>query len=232
MFRLLTINILLILCLTGQAIAQQADSVSKPVAKYDKFIPTGIRVGTDLMAFVRGATTSSFTGWEVSADVDVHRYFVVAEYGYWERNYSSPDQYHNDGNYYRVGIDVNFLKNDPVKNAFFIGARYGHSTFSEHLVIATTDPVWGTVTSDESNVNINGTWYELTTGLKVKMWKVIWLGYTARFKFGLKTNETGLLVPHDVPGYGDTDKETTWGFNYQIFVRLPMKKQRATVPKN
>jgi hypothetical protein len=58
------------------------------------------------------------------------------------------------------------------------------------------------------------------------MWKMIWMGYTARFKFGLKTNETGPMLPHDVPGYGRTDKESTWGFNYQIFVRLPVPKKK------
>lgn len=222
------------LCSAGTVVAQQVDvdTTSNPVSKWDKFIPTGVRLGTDLMAFARGAYTESFTGWEVSADVDVHRYFVVAEYGHWARNYTTPDQYNNDGNYFRAGIDINFLKNDPQKNAFFIGARYANSTFSEHLVIERTDPVWGTVSSEASNVNINGHWYELTTGIKVKMWKMIWMGYTARFKFGLKTNETEPLLPHDVPGYGDTDKETTWGFNYQIFVRLPVKKQRTAAPKN
>lgn len=227
MFKSLTIKILLLVfCTATWTLAQQADSdVVKTSAAHTKFIPTGIRFGADVLAVVRGATTTSFSGWEVSADVDVHRYFVVAEYGYWERNYTTPDQYNNDGTYYRAGVDVNFLKNDPDKNAFFIGARYGHATFSEHLVIETTDPVWGVVTSDESNVNINGRWFELTTGIKVKMWKMIWMGYTARFKFGLNTNETAPLVPHDVPGYGNTDKATTWGFNYQLFFRLPVRTQ-------
>lgn len=228
MFRSSTINILLLLLsLSGSVAAQQAEADS--VSKFQKFIPTGIRVGTDLMAFARGAYDNSFTGWEMSADVDMHRYFVVAEYGYWTRSYDEPDTYDNDGRYFRAGIDVNFLKKDKEKNAFFFGVRYGRSTFSERLIIESVDPVWGSIISDQSNNNISGRWFELTTGLKVKMWKMIWMGYTARFKFGLKTNENGLLIPHDVPGYGRTDKETTWGFNYQIFVRFPVRNQR-TVP--
>ena len=32
---------------------------------------------------------------------------------------------------------------------------------------------------------VNAHWIELTGGLRVKIWKAMWMGYTARFKFGL-----------------------------------------------
>ncbi|HYG17653.1 MAG TPA: DUF6048 family protein, partial [Ohtaekwangia sp.] len=135
------------------------------------------------------------------------------------------EHYDNDGSYFRAGIDVNFLTKDEEKNVFFIGGRYGRSVFSEKLDITTADPLWGLITRSSANNHIQGRWFELTTGIRVRMWKIIWMGYTARFKFGLKTNENGDLLPHDVPGYGRTDKETAWGFNYQIFVRFPVRRQ-------
>ena len=196
--------------------------------KKNKFLPTGVRVGTDLLALATPYFDDTFKGWEMSADVDFDRFYFVTEFGYWAKDLStSADIYSNDGRYFRVGGDVNFLTKDPDKNMFFLGLRYGRSTFSETLKISETDSMWTTpINNTYTNSNINGSWFELTTGIRVKIWKVIWLGYTARFKFALSTNETGDMLPHDVPGYGETYKNSTWGFNYQIFVRIPVRKQK------
>lgn len=200
---------------------QKADTI----ANGSKYIPTGLRVGVDALSIARNFYDKSFNGWEVNADVDFYRYYLAVDYGYWSRNFNkNGNDYENSGSYFRVGADVNFLTKDPDRNMFFIGARYGRGTFSEDLVIQTTDPIWGDVISTLSNTNTTASWYELTTGIRVKMWKMIWMGYTARFKFGINTHEKGSLVPSDVPGYGSTDKESTWGFNYQIFVRFPVRK--------
>jgi hypothetical protein len=89
--------------------------------------------------------------------------------------------------------------------------------------LITEDPVWGPFSNTYANTDAKARWIELTAGLKVKMWKMFWLGYTARFKFALKTSGDSDMIPHDVPGYGRTDKETTWGFNYQVFIRIPLR---------
>jgi len=190
-------------------------------------MPTGVRVGTDVVALIRNTYDDSFNGWELSADVDFDRFYLAVDWGSWARAFN-PDgnDYANDGSYYRVGADVNFLTKDPEKNMFFIGARYGNTNFSETLITTKIDPVFGDISSTYTNSDLQGHWFELTTGLRVKMWKMIWLGYTARFKFGLKTNETGDMMPFDVPGYGTTDKQSTWGFNYLILVRLPLPKKK------
>ena len=109
---------------------------------------------------------------------------------------------------------------------FFIGARYGRANFSEELTIDT----YNKYTKDRENIHyyhsgVNARWFELTTGLRVKVWKVIWMGYTARFKFGLKHDDMPDIIPADVPGYGRTNKDSYWGFNYQIFIRVPVWKQ-------
>jgi len=215
----------------GVALAQQKTPAASDSLGAKKYIPTGVRVGTDLLSFARSQYDKTFSGWEFNADVDLDRYYFAVDYGKWARDYTTDtEQYNNSGTYYRVGVDVNFLTKDPEKNMFFIGARYGRARFSEDLSINRTDAIWGNYQARYQNTNINGNWMELTTGLRVRMWKMIWMGYTARFKFGISTNETGDLVPHDIPGYGRTDKDSYWGFNYQIFVRLPVRKQPKVDP--
>jgi Domain of unknown function (DUF6048) len=207
--------------------AQKQDTTT---VKENKYLPTGLRIGTDALSIARNFYDKSFHGWEVNADVDFYRYNLAVDYGYWSRDFNKKgNDYANSGTYFRVGADVNFLTKDPDHNMFFIGARYGRGTFSEDLIIETTDPVWGDIISTLNNTNVTASWYELTTGIRVKIWKIIWMGYTARFKFGINTHEKGSLVPSDVPGYGRTDKESTWGFNYQIFVRFPVRKA-STLP--
>ena len=208
----------------ADTVKQKADTVKKD------FIPTGIRVGTDVFALVKSTYDETFKGWELNADVDFYRYYLAVDYGYWGRTYISEDaNYSNDGTYVRVGADVNFLKKDPDKNMFFIGMRYAASRFSEEMVINQIDQYWGPISTTINNNDVNAHWFEVTTGLRVKMWKMIWLGYTARLKFALSTGSTDEMMPSDVPGYGRAETDSYWGFNYQIFVRLPVRKS-ASIP--
>jgi Domain of unknown function (DUF6048) len=205
------------------AAAQPADTLQR-----NRFLPTGVRVGTDILALAKTSFDDTFDGWELNADVDFYRYYFAVDYGYWARDYVTDEGlYSNGGDYVRLGVDVNFLKKDPDKNMFFFGMRYGRSAFSEDLTVDKIDPVWGPISTTLTNSNVSAQWFELTTGLRVKIWRMIWLGYTARLKFGLSTGDTPDMLPHDVPGYGRAEEDSYWGFNYQIFVRLPVRKSTA-----
>jgi hypothetical protein len=207
-----------------------ADTVKTDTVK-NRYLPTGVRIGTDLIALLKTNIQDNYNGWEVNADVDFKRYFLATDFGYWERMYVTDSaNYSNSGTYWRAGVDVNFLLKDPERNMFFIGFRYGRSRFSEDLTIVSYDQVWGDFTRSYSNTNATGRWLELTSGLRVKIWEMIWMGYTARFKFGLKTKGETQMLPHDVPGYGRTDKDSYWGFNYQIFIRIPFRKTPPLPP--
>lgn len=207
----------------------------------NRFLPTGIRIGTDVIALIKSNTQNNFTGWEVNADVDFNRFYLTVDYGAWGRNFSYfyedtvadltyQSAYKNDGRYWRVGVDVNFLVKDPERNMFFLGFRYGRASFSEEMSVLTHDKIWGDYSGDFNNPAVKSHWLELTSGIRVKMYKFIWMGYTARFKFGLKNEGQNEMLSHDVPGYGRTDKETAWGFNYQIFFRIPFRPMPPLPP--
>lgn len=223
------INIFLVM-LPALTLAQgKLDTLLKPKISY---LPTGVRVGVDAISSIRSFADSKFSGYELNADVDFSRYYLAVEIGRWERDLKTDlEKYTNQGNYFRVGVDVNFLKKDPEKNMFFIGGRYGHGKFSEELTITSEDDVWGTSTDSYRNTNVKANWFELTTGLKVRMFKFFWMGYTARYKFGLNTDEPRGFIPHDVPGYGKTYKENTWGFNYYIMFRIPLPSKERMIRK-
>lgn len=190
-----------------------------------KFIPTGIYVGFDAIAAAKNFAKPSFKGNEFAASVDVYRYLLSVEVGNWGKTITdSTFDYTNSGKYYRLGVDVDFLTKDADRNLFFIGFRYGHSTFSEDLDFPVKDAYYGDQDLHYSNEQLRLHWYEITTGLRVKMWKWLWMGYTAAYRFGLDLPKNTTLTPYDVPGYGATFRTSTWGFAYQLFIHIPVRK--------
>ena len=215
----------LVLACISPASAQQ-DTVAVDSTS-NKFIPTGVRVGYDLMTLGKTYFTNDFKGWEVAADIDFYRYYVVAEYGSWSvSDLIDNGLYTNDGTYFRVGVDINFLFKDPEKNMFFIGTRFARSSFSDEVNYSYDTREFPPSVFSVSNKHVVGTWLELTSDLKVKIWKFLWLGATGRFKFGLDLDGNGELRSFDVPGYGRNFKTTWWGFNYYALVRIPFRPDK------
>lgn len=193
-----------------------------------RFLPTGIRIGTDLLAIGKSQYVNYFRGWEVNVDTDINRrYYVTADYGRWATNYELGNGvYVSNGGYFRVGVDINFLLKDPDRNMFFLGFRRGHSNYWDYTEFTNSDPNFGSVYMVSENPNAIANWNEMTAGLRVKVWKFIWLGATGRVKFGLDTKRTDQLASYDVPGYGKTFKNNWWGINYQLFVRIPVREDK------
>jgi len=204
-----------------------------PLSK-QSFKPTGIRIGTDLIDVVKTFSGPTFKGWEVNGDMDFRNYYVAVDVGTWAKNLSIANgSYNNSGTYFRLGVDISLLGKDPDKNMFFFGFRYGRSLFHENLAFTATSPnLFFPTTISQSNGHVSGGWAELTTGLRVKVWKELWMGYTARLKFAPTTaGNLPTLAPYDMPGYGIIGRAPWWGFNYQVFWRFVWKKDKSQLKK-
>ncbi len=218
---------LLALSVAWQLQAQESVKPKRPRIDTvtNKYLPTGLRIGVDALTLIR-SKDNSFKGWEVNFDTDLYRYFVTVDYGYWATNQLLGNgRYTNSGNYIRFGADVNFLLKDPEKNMFFLGLRYGISSFSENVEYTNKAyyPGFGSQSYAQSNGSLSGHWVEITTGLRVKIVSGFWMGCTARLKFAPSVSGYGKLSPYDMPGYGIVEEAPYWGFNYQLFWRLPFK---------
>ena len=212
--------LLLFLQAAEAQVTQEAIDSLKRIQK-----PVALRIGTDLIMLGKNFFDRPLTGWEVNADVDFGRYYLAFDYGSWSRKDSLNNGYYaNDGRYYRMGVDVNFLLKDPDKNMFFLGFRYGRSSFSESLTYEIKTDDFGTIERSIANAGTTAGWVELTTGLRVKIWKSFWMGYNGRIKFlpGIKNNNG--FETYDIPGYGLWSKKLYWGFNYQVFVKIPFRR--------
>lgn len=186
---------------------------------------TAIRVGVDVVHPIKTFATSNFSGWEISADAELKNYYPIVEVGRWSRDVALANgQYTNSGNYWRVGVDINTLKKDPVKNMFFFGIRYGRSRYDEQLDYTITTDEFGPVEHSIKNTNLTSGWLELTTGMRVKIVGGFWMGYTGRLKFARGLHEEKQLQSYDIPGYGLTFKQPWWGLNYYVMWKFGAKK--------
>ena len=238
--RILKLSYSLLLCLLVQVTfaqkAEEQDSVTvkdrKPDSLKVKFYPRSFRVGTDLLSILKSQTQKTFSGWEVNGDVDFGKIYFSVDYGNWGRTYDLPNagKYENHGTYWRVGGDINLLKKDPDRNMFFVGFRYGRSSYNELATIVLTDKYFGDIQKQISNDAVTAGWGELIAGIRVKIWKEFWMGYTARMKFAPSVKGDDEIKSYDIPGYGQNVKGFYWGFNYQIFWRIPFVKQKKSTP--
>lgn len=228
---------LVFLLWAGALLAQNeppADADTVEVKKLrEKYEIVALRFGTDLIPVIKSFSTPGFSGWELNSDLDIGRYYISMDVGHLDRSYDiyGGSDYRTQGNYVKLGADVNFLKKDPDRNMFFFGLRYGMSNFQESAQFVFTDPVYGAMTRPLSNNSVRGTWAELVTGLRVKVWKEFWMGFTARMKVLPSVSGDQQLVTYEIPGYGVYSEKIYWGFNYQVFWRIPFRKPSPPVEK-
>lgn len=203
----------------------------KPDSLREKIYLRSIRFGTDALALAL-SSSPRFQGWEVNADADFGPFYLVGDYGKWGKNETlvNGGDYQNDGTYWRAGLDISILKKDPDRNMLFFGLRYARSSYSEQINLTVNDPYFGTQQYALSNPNASAAWGEMVAGLRVKVWKEFWMGFTSRLKMALAVRGNGELSTYDVPGYGVVGGGSTWGFNYQLFWRIPVARKKSPAP--
>lgn len=216
------ISILLITS-AGIAYGQNKKSNQADTLKAD-FIPTGVRLGYDVLGLGLSIANDNLNSKLFVADIDFHRYFLVLEYGQYERTRGSENSlYNTDGSFWRVGTDVNFFHRDPDKSVFSIGLRYGNSTFDDQLTTTISSDIFGDRLVTFQNDNVNADWFELVLGLKVPVWK-LWLGYNMRMKIGIDDFKHMDFSPYEVPGYGLAAENDYWEVNYYVMYRIGWRK--------
>lgn len=227
---------LVFICLVFGAKAQVDSTLIDSLNFKKRFIPTGLRVGMDLISLGSGVVKNGLSAitqgdvrqWKINADIDFYRYFLNVEYGIFDRQWEGPGLnsiYNNKGTFFKIGPDINFMHRDADQSALFIGLRYARASYEDELIYNYNNTYWGNGVGSLSNEHLKSQWFELTTGIKVKLYKFIWSGYTARFKFNVDNNYSGNeLAPHWIPGYGRASEESRWGFEYWLILRIPFRE--------
>lgn len=201
-----------------------------PSIAQSQYFPTAVRVGTDVLGLGQTFFGDGRERIEVNGDLAIDKYFLALDIGIDNLNLEKETfSYASEGYYFRTGIDVNFMPEDEDHNALFFGVRYARSYFQDNLQWLAENPYYPINAIESSNETLRGSWAELVGGMKVNVWKDLFVGYTVRFKFLRTVKNDGILIPYEMPGYGPFESKNRIGFNYQIHWRIPLRDKMANV---
>ena len=185
----------------------------------------GVAIGFD-MAGAAQRVLSDYGQYEVMARVNLHdQYFPTVEVGYGEAKHEDDVitgiTYHTKAPYFRIGADVNLLKNKHTGNRVFAGLRYGFTSYKVDISRQPfPDPVWLWDTSfgvkDES---CNQHWAEVLFGIEAKVAGPLHLGWSARYRRRIAHNDGVTEKTWYVPGYG-TQESTRLGYTFNIIIDI------------
>ncbi|GEM_PF-945191 len=223
------------------SVQAQADDSLNVVGKYE---PLALRVGVSLNNLLRTAVRDNDTQYSFQADAVFGRYMLVAEYGRAELSRSSvaenPFTYESQGSFFRFGPDVNLLVNQA-KNSFradgdviFFGLRFARAQVTDEMTLQTRDDTedingnnnafWPSQEITTQNSNRGVIWLEMTAGMKVQLYRNIFLGYNLRFKFARNFLGDTSLIPYEIPGFGLGENEESFRFDYYLIYQIPFRK--------
>jgi hypothetical protein len=192
--------------------------------------PSAVRVGTDISRLGISLLDPQRTMYEFNADIDLYKFFLTLDVGH-SKTDSLGGFYNMDGRYFRAGFDYNFLYFDKDNHVIFFGFRYCHSNFNEDFNFPVTDPYYGSHTVQMVETGNKANWMEADVGLKIHIWKELYMGWTGRLKFGLNIKSPENFTSYEVPGYGITTKNTNWGLGYMLYYRIPFRKKPVIAQK-
>ena len=195
----------------------------------------GPRVGIDLSRFlVPYMQTGKRNGWEVQADIPYKgNWFPTFEFGMqWFDDQHDGYHYKNNGSYVRIGVDMNIVKFESLKDHdfVFIGARYGYSVFNQESDGIGYTNYWGTLTSTVPNRSMNAHWGELVFGMKGELFSNFFLGWTLRAKFPFSVSDDPNMKPYIIPGIGKTTTDVPFDFSVGVYYRFPIFRTKK-LPK-
>lgn len=164
--------------------------------------------------------------YEGALRINLHdQYFPVIEIGVGTADHQTDDvtglSYKTTAPYFRIGCDINLLKNKHDRNRLYAGIRYAFTNYKVDITReALQDPVWNT----EASFGVNGEkcnqhWAEVVFGLDAYIWGPLHLGWDVRYKRRIAYKKSTIGNTWYVPGYGIYG-DTRIGANFNVIIDL------------
>lgn len=184
----------------------------------------GFQVKADLVGLAQ-RVLSDYGQYEAGLRVNLKdRYFPTIELGMGKADHSdvvTQTSYKTTAPYGKIGVDFNIMKNKHDIYRVLLGVRYGFTAFKfdvDHSEMI--DPVWGGTTPFFGHdIHANYHWMELLAGIDAKIWGPLHLGWSARYKRRLHSNNGELGNVWYVPGFG-IQGTTRLGGTFDVIIEL------------
>lgn len=217
----LALSLVLMLCVAAGARAQgRLFSIQKDTVPLFR----GFALSFDVAGAAQKAM-SDYGQYEAALRVNLHdQYFPIFELGYGMSEHDdlvTGIYYKANAPYFRLGCDLNLLKNKHQANRLYGGFRYAFTAYKVDVSRpGLEDPVWGW----SAPVNIEGAscyqhWFEIVFGVDAKIWGPLHLGWSARYKRRIAHGEGEAGNAWYVPGYGKAG-DTRLGATFNVIIDI------------
>ena len=195
-----------------------------------------LRFGFDPLKIALSQTDKNYSGFEVIGDLNFfENLFLSIEFGREDKTKQSEKiNFTTTGSYIKLGADYNMYKNwKGMNNHIYIGIRFANSIHKQRVnsfYLRNSDFLWGNelITSGTGiglRENLNASWIEFVTGIKVQVLKNIYMGFNVRFNRLFNDKKPLNFDNLYIPGFNKKTDENIFGagFNYTISYSIPIK---------
>ena len=168
---------------------------------------------------------SDYGEYEAAVRLNLHnQYFPIVEVGYGMADHDdevTEISYKTEAPYFRIGCDLNLLKNKHSPNRLYAGLRYAFTTYKVDISRHTfEDPVWQWPTGFSiSGESCNQHWAEVVFGLQSRIVGPLHLGWSVRYKLRLAHKDSSAGNTWYVPGYGKYG-DTRIGADFNVIIDI------------
>ena len=184
--------------------------------------PIGHFFDTDKSAFSVISHFKLPSNWFIRAEAGFEN-LTFSEENQQERNY----HYESNGSFLKLGILYDFFDVDEPGNNdnIFVGLNYGFA-FQEHgsnsFIIENN--YWDDYHGSLGKYVINNHWIEFLAGPRTELLKNLYMGWTLNLRVKITEDNSRVLEPFSIPGYGKGDNNITLGFSYSLEYFIPWGK--------
>lgn len=192
-----------------------------------------VRLGVNLLGLGLAFAPKQPLLLEINAEAELGKWLANIDIGTSTKNQTYQEttsntqlstNYNNQAFFFKVGGDYNVIKKNVKKHLLFFGFRYAHASFTENIQQEKSDTLFTTAKQDLTN-KVSANWLEGTFGMKVNIWKNLYVGYTLRYKTALWTSGSKEFLPYDVPAFGKPSKNANVSISYYVWYCFPVKKR-------
>lgn len=206
----------------GVQYASREEAAAALLAAQQMPLFAGVSVSADVAGAVM-AVCCPYGQYEAAARVNLKgRYFPIAEVGWGVSDHTNETtdlHYKVNAPYFRLGMDYNVAKDVRSGNRIFVGVRYAFTSFKFDVDGPDiNDPVYGTATPFRyTGVKSGMQWGEIVAGLEAKVWGMLHLGWSFRYRMRIHNKKPSVDNAWYIPGYGKNDTHALGGTFNVIF---------------
>ncbi len=189
----------------------------------------GFTLGVNLAGPINKLFDTDRTGFSFLTRINLkENLFFIGEAGFENVNFEKTAyHYDSNGTFIRLGAELDVLpeRKEGSNDNLLIGLQYGFAlqeqVASYYFV---ENGYWDDYSGRMGANTINTHWVELSAGPRAELFKNFYLSWNLHIRVKVANNNTSLLEPYIVPGFGSGDNRLNAGFSYVLEYMIPWNR--------